>query len=59
MSLNMIDKKVVFEKKDVNGNVLEGAELQVIDAETEEIVDTWITSEAVSYTHLDVYKRQS
>ncbi len=45
MSLNMIDKKVVFEKKDVNGNVLEGAELQVIDAETEEIVDTWITSE--------------
>ena len=45
MSLNMIDKKVIFEKKDVNGNVLEGAELQVIDKETEEQVDTWTTSE--------------
>ena len=45
MSLNMIDKKMVFEKKDVNGNVLEGAELQVIDKETKEVVDTWTTSE--------------
>ena len=44
MSLNMIDKKVVFEKKDVNDNVLEGAELQVIDKETGEVVDEWIST---------------
>ena len=73
MNLSMIDKKVIFSKEDAGGQEIEDASMQVIDKETEEIVDEWISTKdshtinnlivgktyiPVSYTHLDVYKRQ-
>ena len=45
MKISMIDKKVIFTKTDVDDKVLEGAELKVIDAENEEIVDTWTSTD--------------
>ena len=39
------------------GNELEGAKLQVIDKDGT-VLEEWISTKAVSYTHLDVYKRQ-
>ena len=44
MSLNMIDKKVIFSKQDAGGEEIEGASMKVIDKETEEVVDEWIST---------------
>ena len=44
MHLSMIDKKVIFSKEDAGGQEIEGALMQVIDKETEEIVDEWVST---------------
>ena len=44
MNLSMIDKKVIFSKEDAGGQEIEGASMQVIDKETEKIVDEWIST---------------
>ena len=44
MSLDMIDKKVIFSKQDAGGEEIEGASMQVIDKETGDIVDEWVST---------------
>ena len=44
MHLSMIDKKVIFSKEDAGGQEIEGASMQVIDKETGDIVDEWIST---------------
>ncbi len=40
----MIDKMVTMKKSDIGGNEVEGAEMQVIDKETNEVIDSWTSS---------------
>lgn len=42
--VTMIDKVVTMKKSDIGGNEVEGAKLQVIDRDTEEVVDSWTSS---------------
>lgn len=42
-SIKMIDKQVLVGKVDANGSFVEGAKLQVLDKETEEVLDEWVT----------------
>lgn len=49
-SFTMVDKRVAVTKTDlVNGNVVTGAELEVTDKETGEIVDKWVSSKESHY----------
>lgn len=40
----MVDKQVTVSKKDIMGNEIEGAKLQIIDKETATIIDEWIST---------------
>lgn len=42
--IEMVDKKVSIAKVDVNGEIVEGAKLQVIDKETNKVVDEWTST---------------
>ena len=57
MSLSLINKKVIFSKEDAGGEEIEGASMQVIDKETGDIVDEWIsTKESHAINDLKVGK---
>ena len=40
----MVDKQVTVSKKDIIGNEIQGAKLQIIDKETKEIIDEWTST---------------
>ena len=57
MSLSLINKKVIFSKEDAGGEEIEGASMQVIDKETGDIVDEWVsTKESHAINDLKVGK---
>ncbi len=53
--VTLTDKQVTITKTDVDGNLISGATLQIVDKETGEVVDTWTTTTA-TYEITDTIK---
>ena len=49
--VKMKDKQVDIIKKDVDGNVIEGATLEIINAKTKDIVDRWETGKEAHFAN--------
>lgn len=58
LSTDVIDRKVKFTKVDVTGDEIEGALIEVIDTNTKEVVDKWISGKEPHYIeNLEVGKK--